>query len=370
MLVFPMNAFPWVINGVIEARVSAKRIASVLLYFPTFNNDLTTSVIDEDNIGNNNNTNTNNHTSNKKHPNNSSHKIKTNNHLHANDTNTKSNDNDNDSLSSFFMIPTVYPVLPASVLSPHPRSHINTQPQSYTQNTSVSDDFEFNIVNANAINNNHTKLILNYVKYSYTTQSLSFTDGHNNTSSSSSCIYNACCCCSCCCSKSNRNKTQKLTNKVDHTTNNNNNTNTLTTGYTLGPISITFRTNHSYLVTGSVASGKTTFFLGLLQEIPNNAHENNIFWQLPELDSGWQLGTGYKFIYCLQSPYLHTGTVRDNILMGNIYDEHKYNEIINGCCLNQDFNATNWPLHDLTLVGEAGSTLSGGQKLRIGGSFN
>jgi hypothetical protein len=30
MLIFPMNALPWVINGFMEARVSTRRIAKVL----------------------------------------------------------------------------------------------------------------------------------------------------------------------------------------------------------------------------------------------------------------------------------------------------------------------------------------------------
>lgn len=30
MLIYPMNAFPWVVNGIVEARVSARRIISVL----------------------------------------------------------------------------------------------------------------------------------------------------------------------------------------------------------------------------------------------------------------------------------------------------------------------------------------------------
>jgi len=31
MLIFPMNAFPWVLSGMLEARVSGRRLSSFLL---------------------------------------------------------------------------------------------------------------------------------------------------------------------------------------------------------------------------------------------------------------------------------------------------------------------------------------------------
>jgi ABC-type transport system involved in cytochrome bd biosynthesis fused ATPase/permease subunit len=69
--------------------------------------------------------------------------------------------------------------------------------------------------------------------------------------------------------------------------------------------------------------------------------------------------------YCPQIPIIHSGTVQSNILMGSDLDKNRFNEIVQGCCLKRDIEK-NWPRGEYTEVGNAGSSLSGGQKLRIG----
>lgn len=67
--------------------------------------------------------------------------------------------------------------------------------------------------------------------------------------------------------------------------------------------------------------------------------------------------------YACQQPWLFTGTVRNNILFGQVYDKRRYNEVIKCCALLTDFEQL--PHGDKTIVGERGASLSGGQRARI-----
>lgn len=104
-------------------------------------------------------------------------------------------------------------------------------------------------------------------------------------------------------------------------------------------------------VMGKIGSGKTLLLDGILAEITktsgiiavNDDHKG--------------------FGYVKQNPWLQRGTIRDNILFGKPYDHNKYKNILNACALTSDLNSL--PNKDLTAVGEAGNTLSGGQKTRI-----
>ena len=70
-----------------------------------------------------------------------------------------------------------------------------------------------------------------------------------------------------------------------------------------------------------------------------------------------------KLSYASQESWLFTGSVRDNILFGEAYDEKKYAQVTKSCALMQDF--IQLPHGDKTLVGERGTALSGGQCARI-----
>ena len=67
--------------------------------------------------------------------------------------------------------------------------------------------------------------------------------------------------------------------------------------------------------------------------------------------------------YAAQDPWLFDGTVRQNILFGNEYDDQRYNDTIQLCNMEQDIasfqNGSN------EMVGDRGTTLSGGQKARL-----
>lgn len=67
--------------------------------------------------------------------------------------------------------------------------------------------------------------------------------------------------------------------------------------------------------------------------------------------------------YAAQKPWLFSGTVRNNILFGQIYDKQRYKEVVKCCALSTDFEQL--PNGDKTVVGERGASLSGGQRARI-----
>jgi len=76
-----------------------------------------------------------------------------------------------------------------------------------------------------------------------------------------------------------------------------------------------------------------------------------------------QIQINGKISYAGQEPWLFTGTVRNNILFGQSYDNVKYQNVVNVCALMKDFEQL--PYGDKTLVGERGTALSGGQRARI-----
>ncbi|KAH8920526.1 P-loop containing nucleoside triphosphate hydrolase protein [Atractiella rhizophila] len=102
------------------------------------------------------------------------------------------------------------------------------------------------------------------------------------------------------------------------------------------------------LIIGSSGSGKTSLLRALLSELYRV--EGEVY-----LSS--------SVAYCSQLPWLCEGTVRDNILFGTVYDEHRYRMTIDVCALGPDLEG--FPEGDLTRVSEGARNLSGGQKARI-----
>ena len=101
-------------------------------------------------------------------------------------------------------------------------------------------------------------------------------------------------------------------------------------------------------IVGQVGSGKSSLLQAILGELPLSAGSINI--------SG-------KLSYACQEPWVFAATVRQNIVFGLPFDRTRYNEVVRVCALERDFKL--FPYGDLTLVGERGSSLSGGQKARI-----
>ncbi|CAN6548791.1 unnamed protein product [Malus baccata var. baccata] len=102
-------------------------------------------------------------------------------------------------------------------------------------------------------------------------------------------------------------------------------------------------------VCGSVGSGKSSLLLSILGEIPKIS------------------GPGAKVYgtkaYVPQSAWIQTGTIRENVLFGRKMKRGFYEDVLEICALDQDVKM--WADGDLTVVGERGMNLSGGEKQRI-----
>ncbi|XP_074310112.1 putative ABC transporter C family member 15 [Silene latifolia] len=102
-------------------------------------------------------------------------------------------------------------------------------------------------------------------------------------------------------------------------------------------------------ICGSVGSGKSSFLCSILGEIPRISGRGIKVW-------------GEK-AYVPQTPWIQSGTVRDNILFGKDMNRAFYAEVLEACALKKDLEI--WQDADLCLVGERGVNLSGGQKQRV-----
>ncbi|OXA59787.1 Multidrug resistance-associated protein 4 [Folsomia candida] len=102
------------------------------------------------------------------------------------------------------------------------------------------------------------------------------------------------------------------------------------------------------VIVGPVGSGKTTLLHALLGELP--------------IQSG-RCAIHGRIAYASQEPWIFAATVRQNILFGRPFHQEKYAEVTAAAALLDDFKQLSHG--DMTVVGDRGASLSGGQKARI-----
>ncbi|GAB9474415.1 Abc transporter c family member 5 [Globisporangium polare] len=102
------------------------------------------------------------------------------------------------------------------------------------------------------------------------------------------------------------------------------------------------------VVHGTVGGGKSSFCSALLGEM--NTISGSIFVR-------------DRVAYYSQQSWIQNMTIRDNILFGTAFDEHKYQRVLEVCGLLPDLAQLSGG--DATEIGEKGVNLSGGQKARV-----
>ncbi|XP_031637356.1 probable multidrug resistance-associated protein lethal(2)03659 isoform X2 [Contarinia nasturtii] len=113
-------------------------------------------------------------------------------------------------------------------------------------------------------------------------------------------------------------------------------------------VSFEIKSKQFCAIIGPVGSGKSSILHTILEEL--------------EIDKG-ELTVNGIVSYSAQDPWLFDASVRQNILFTEEYDESRYKEVIRVCALERDLQLL--PYADLTIVGERGISLSGGQKARV-----
>ncbi|XP_060767544.1 ATP-binding cassette sub-family C member 12 [Neoarius graeffei] len=117
---------------------------------------------------------------------------------------------------------------------------------------------------------------------------------------------------------------------------------------TLRNITFTLPKGNLLGICGNVGSGKTSLISSILEQM--------------HIQNG-SVSVNGTLSYVSQQAWIFHGTVQDNILMGEPFDEARYNRVIHACSLKSDLAIL--PYGDQTEIGERGLNLSGGQKQRI-----
>ncbi|KAL9972704.1 hypothetical protein ACROYT_G019064 [Oculina patagonica] len=117
---------------------------------------------------------------------------------------------------------------------------------------------------------------------------------------------------------------------------------------TLKDVKLEARQGELHIVIGPVGAGKSSLLMTILGELPISEGDRRVHG---------------KVGYASQQAWIFNGTVKENILFGQDYDEDRYLKVLNGCALQKDLEL--FHNGDSTLVGERGLVLSGGQKARI-----
>ena len=107
-------------------------------------------------------------------------------------------------------------------------------------------------------------------------------------------------------------------------------------------------------ILGETGSGKTCLINSLLRnlELLNRNSPDKSYYIFSN-----------NISYACQDPWIMNGTIRDNIIFYGNFDKEKYNQVVNACQLDKDFE--NLKHGDLTEIGSTGNNISGGQRARI-----
>lgn len=116
----------------------------------------------------------------------------------------------------------------------------------------------------------------------------------------------------------------------------------------IADLSFTLTQSSLVAVVGAVGSGKSSLLSALLGQM--SREHGAIFVR----------GT---VAYAAQTPWIFSGTLRENVLFGRPFDAQRYNASIHACALEPDLAIL--PGRDLAEIGERGLNLSGGQKARV-----
>jgi ATP-binding cassette subfamily C (CFTR/MRP) protein 10 len=116
-------------------------------------------------------------------------------------------------------------------------------------------------------------------------------------------------------------------------------------------------------ISGGVGQGKSSLLLAILGELwacnPMNKERSANTHFFPQSFSSIHGSVAYV----AQEAWIQNATIRENVCFGHEFHSERYWEILHACALLDDLKQ--FPARDLTEVGEGGHSISGGQKIRL-----
>jgi len=122
----------------------------------------------------------------------------------------------------------------------------------------------------------------------------------------------------------------------------------------LKELDLTIKNGYLMAILGETGSGKTCLINSLLRnlELLNRNSPDKSYYIFSN-----------NISYACQAPWIMNGTIHDNIIFYGNFDKEKYNQVVNACQLDKDFE--NLKHGDFTEIGSTGNNISGGQRARI-----
>lgn len=105
------------------------------------------------------------------------------------------------------------------------------------------------------------------------------------------------------------------------------------------------------MIVGDIGSGKSSLLYAMLSEMT------------PDPESNPKITINGNVAFCSQKPWILSGTVKENILFFQPYDEEKFKKVVYYAGLEDDLKILGKGVE--TEIGEKGVNLSGGQKARV-----
>ena len=125
-------------------------------------------------------------------------------------------------------------------------------------------------------------------------------------------------------------------------------------------INLNIHAKEAVAIVGAVGAGKSTFLLGLLQELP----ESKGLVQFKDSDNHVISAEDIKIAFLPQEAYIVNSSLRENLLFGEELQDDVIFQALYQSAFDQDLNTLSAGLE--TEIGEKGVNLSGGQKQRVG----
>ena len=119
----------------------------------------------------------------------------------------------------------------------------------------------------------------------------------------------------------------------------------------LRDINLKIKKGELVAIIGSNGSGKSTLCFAILNEMYGIAKEDSKF------------ASNKDVAFVSQKPWIMNETLKENILFGIPFDQHRYERTLKLSCLEEDLKELD--KGDNTVIGDKGVNLSGGQKTRV-----